>query len=44
MVAGGSVVVEAGQADWAIMEDVLSTLGPTGTPSVFAPASWDHTP
>lgn len=44
MVAGGSVVVEAGQADWAIMEDVLSALGPTGTPSVFAPASWDHTP
>ena len=44
MVSAGSVVVEAGEADWAIMNDVLSALGPTSTPTVFAPASWDHTP
>jgi hypothetical protein len=44
MVASGSTVVEVGTADWAIMESVLSALGPTGTPSVFAPASWDHNP
>jgi len=44
MVSAGSVVVEVGPADWAIMEDVLSALGATSTPSVFAPASWDHTP
>jgi hypothetical protein len=45
MVAGGSVVVEAGQADWAIMNSVLLALGgSTSTPTVFAPASWDHTP
>jgi hypothetical protein len=44
MVSGGSVVVEAGQADWAIMNDVLSAFGSTSTPTVFAPASWDHTP
>lgn len=44
MVSGGSVVVEAGQADWAIMNEVLSGLGPTGTPTVFAPDSWDHNP
>ncbi len=44
MSAGGSTVVEVGQGDWAVMESVLSALGSTGTPSVFAPASWDHTP
>jgi hypothetical protein len=38
-------VVEAGQADWAIMNNVLLALGgSTNTPTVFAPASWDHTP
>ena len=44
MVAAGAVVVEAGRADWAIMNSTLSALGSTGTPTVFAPASWDHTP
>lgn len=45
MVSSGSVVVEAGPADWAIMNNVLSALGgSTSTPTVFAPASWDHTP
>lgn len=44
MVASGSTVVEVGQGDWAIMDSVLSALGGAGTPSVFAPASWDHVP
>lgn len=42
MSAGGSVVVEAGQADWAVMNGVLSALGATSTPSVFAPTAWDR--
>jgi hypothetical protein len=41
MSGGGSVVLEAGQGDWAIMDSVLGAFGPTGTPSVFAPNTWD---
>lgn len=44
MSAGGATVVEAGPGDWAIMDSVLTALGGSNTPSVFAPASWDHTP
>lgn len=44
MSAGGATVLEAGTADWAIMDSVLTALGGSATPSVFAPASWDHTP
>jgi hypothetical protein len=44
MSGAGSTVLEAGPADWAIMESVLDALGGSGTPSVFAPAAWDHTP
>jgi hypothetical protein len=38
----GSIVLEAGQGDWAVMNGVLSALGSTGTPSVFAPAAWNR--
>lgn len=44
MSSGGSVVLEAGPADWVLMDSVLSALGGSATPSVFAPATWDHTP
>jgi hypothetical protein len=42
MSAGGDIVLEAGRGDWAVMNGVLSALGPTGTPSVFAPAAWNR--
>lgn len=42
MSAGGSTVVEAGRADWAVMNNVLSALGPTGSPTVFAPTAWNR--
>jgi hypothetical protein len=42
MSAGGDIVVEAGQADWAVMNTVLGALGATSTPSVFAPNAWDR--
>ena len=41
MSSGGSVVLEFGEADWVVVEDVLDGLSSfVNTPSVFAPASW----
>ena len=42
MQGSGAIVLEAGQADWAVMNGVLSALGATNTPSVFAPTAWDR--
>ncbi len=42
MSGGGDVVLEAGRGDWARMRTVLSALGTPGTPTVFAPATWDR--
>lgn len=42
MSGGGDVVLESGRADWAAMNGVLTALGPTGTPSVFAPTAWNR--
>ena len=42
MSAGGAVVVEAGQADWAVMNGVLTALGGATTPSAFAPTAWNR--
>jgi hypothetical protein len=42
MAAGGSVVVEFGQADWVVARNVLDDLGTPETPTVFAPNPWDR--
>ncbi|MGH2538654.1 MAG: hypothetical protein ACRDHL_14795 [Candidatus Promineifilaceae bacterium] len=43
MSVGGSVVLEYGQADWFVMDGILSGLGfgAAQTPDVFAPDPWD---
>jgi len=45
MSAGGTVVLEYGQADWVIVRNILQGLGSTTTtvfdPTVFAPNTWD---
>jgi hypothetical protein len=38
----GSVVLEHGEADWVVVEDVLDNLGTPGVPAVFAPSTWDR--
>ena len=41
MSSGGSVVLEYGEADWVVVEDVLDSLSSfVNTPSVFAPGAW----
>jgi hypothetical protein len=43
MSGSGDIVLEAGQADWAVMSGVFAGLGrPATTPSVFAPAAWNR--
>ena len=42
MVANPVTVIEHGRADWVVMNAVLSALGATGTPTVFAPDAWDR--
>ena len=42
MSVGGSVVLESGQGDWAVMRDVFNSLGTAAEPSVFAPDTWDR--
>lgn len=38
----GATVLESGQADWAVMNGVLTALGPTSAPTVFAPDTWNR--
>jgi hypothetical protein len=42
MSTGGSVVLEFGQADWVVVEDVFDNFGTTSAPTVFAPDNWDR--
>jgi len=38
----GSVVLEMGQADWAVARNVFDDFGTPGVPTVFAPDPWDR--
>lgn len=42
MSGGGSVVLEMGQADWFVAENVFDDFGTPGVPTVFAPSAWDR--
>ena len=42
MSAGGSVVVEFGEADWVVIADVFDDIGTPNTPTVFAPDNWER--
>lgn len=42
MAGGGATVLEMGEADWAVARAVFAAVGSPGTPSVFAPATWDR--
>lgn len=42
MSTGGSPVLEFGEADWAVVENVLNDLGTPTAPTVFAPDNWDR--
>lgn len=42
MSGGGSVVLEFGRGDWAVVEGVLDDFGTPSAPTVFAPDGWDR--
>jgi hypothetical protein len=42
MSTAGTVVLEFGDADWVVVENVLDDLGTPTAPTVFAPDNWDR--